>query len=153
MSVALSSPATMSSPPHARFSGAVRQRRDLYFRRPAGRTIDDHHKQQHAGHDGEPPGNEHRHEAGAVAESHARDADREHDRTDHADDRLTRRETQILSLLAAGQRQKEIACELSISPKTVATHVQNLLGKFGVNSRAVLVARAYLLGLVDGGER
>ena len=64
--------------------------------------------------------------------------------------RLTGRETQILALLAAGQRQKEIARELSISPKTVATHVQNLLGKFGVNSRAVLVARAYLLGLVDG---
>jgi len=63
---------------------------------------------------------------------------------------LTRRETQVLALLAAGQRQKEIARELSISPKTVATHVQNLLGKFGVNSRAVLVARAYLLGLVDG---
>jgi DNA-binding NarL/FixJ family response regulator len=67
--------------------------------------------------------------------------------------RLTRRETQILALLAAGKRQKEIARELSISPKTVATHVQNLLGKFGVNSRAVLVARAYLLGLVEGGVR
>jgi len=66
---------------------------------------------------------------------------------------LTRRETQILAMLAAGHRQKEIARELSISPKTVATHVQNLLGKFGVNSRAVLVARAYLLGLVEGGVR
>jgi DNA-binding NarL/FixJ family response regulator len=75
-------------------------------------------------------------------------------RDDNADSpQLTRRETQILALLAAGQRQKEIARELSISPKTVATHVQNLLGKFGVNSRAVLVARAYLLGLVDGAGR
>jgi DNA-binding NarL/FixJ family response regulator len=42
-----------------------------------------------------------------------------------------------------GRRQKKIAHELSISPNTVGTHVQNLLSKFEVHSRAELVARAY----------
>ena len=51
-------------------------------------------------------------------------------------------------LLAHGARQKEIALRLSISPKTVGTHIQNLFGKLGVHSRAELVARAYALGLV-----
>jgi len=61
---------------------------------------------------------------------------------------LTERELEVLRLLANGARQKEIALQLSISPKTVGTHIQNLLGKLGVHSRAELVARAYGLGLV-----
>ncbi len=61
---------------------------------------------------------------------------------------ITGREREVLDLLAEGARHKEIAQRLSISPKTVATHIQNLLGKVGVHSRAELVARAYLLGLV-----
>jgi DNA-binding NarL/FixJ family response regulator len=59
---------------------------------------------------------------------------------------LTRREIEVLNMLIEGQRQKEIAAQLVISQKTVATHIQNLLGKFGVHSRAELIARAYLLG-------
>ena len=59
---------------------------------------------------------------------------------------LTRREIEVLNLLVEGRRQKEIAAELVISQKTVATHIQNLLGKFSVHSRAELIARAYLLG-------
>jgi DNA-binding NarL/FixJ family response regulator len=59
---------------------------------------------------------------------------------------LTRREIEILDLLVEGRGQKEIAAQLTISQKTVATHIQNLLGKFGVHSRAELIARAYLLG-------
>jgi DNA-binding NarL/FixJ family response regulator len=62
--------------------------------------------------------------------------------------KLTMRETEVLVLLAAGRRQKEIADELTISQKTVATHIQNLLRKVGVHSRAELVARAYAEGLV-----
>ena len=61
---------------------------------------------------------------------------------------LTDREYEVLSLLAGGARPKEVAQRLSISPKTVGTHIQNLLGKVGVHSRAELVARAYMLGLV-----
>src|SRR5438874_198789 len=59
---------------------------------------------------------------------------------------LTRRELEVLNLLVEGNRQKEIAEQLVISQKTVATHIQNLLGKFGVHSRAELIARAYMLG-------
>ena len=61
---------------------------------------------------------------------------------------LTEREREVLGLLAQGVTQKDVAQRLSISPKTVATHIQNLLGKLGVHSRAELVARAYRLGLV-----
>jgi DNA-binding NarL/FixJ family response regulator len=59
---------------------------------------------------------------------------------------LTRREIEVLDLLVEGRRQKEIAALLVISQKTVATHIQNLLGKFGVHSRAELIARAYQVG-------
>jgi len=64
---------------------------------------------------------------------------------------LTRRENEILGHLAAGSTQKAVALELSISAKTVGTHIQNLLGKLDVHSRAELVAQAYLLGLVQPG--
>ena len=50
--------------------------------------------------------------------------------------------------IARGSSQGAIASELSISPKTVATHIQHLLGKLQAHSRAELVARAYLIGLV-----
>ena len=64
--------------------------------------------------------------------------------------RLTDREREMLELLAAGQRPKQIAQELTISPKAVATHVQNLLRKFEVHSRAELIARAFALDLAGG---
>ena len=63
--------------------------------------------------------------------------------------RVTPREREVLQLLLAGRRQKEIAAELVISQKTVATHIQNLLGKFGVHSRAELLAHAYRLGYTE----
>jgi DNA-binding NarL/FixJ family response regulator len=62
--------------------------------------------------------------------------------------RLTRREHEVLELLAGGYRQKEVGVQLSISQKTVGTHIQNLIRKFGVHSRAELVAHAYLIGVV-----
>ena len=63
--------------------------------------------------------------------------------------RLTVREREVLNLLAEGRCQKAIAPELTISPKTVGTHIQNLLVKFGVHSRAELVASAYRGGFVS----
>jgi RNA polymerase sigma factor (sigma-70 family) len=62
---------------------------------------------------------------------------------------LTPREREVLSLLGQGLKQDEIADRLVISPKTVATHIQRILGKLEVNSRAEAVGRAYRLGLVD----
>lgn len=63
---------------------------------------------------------------------------------------LTRRELAVLQRLAQGLRQIDIAAELVISPKTVASHVQNILAKLGVHSRAHAVALAYDHGLLDG---
>jgi DNA-binding NarL/FixJ family response regulator len=69
----------------------------------------------------------------------------------HAASTLTHREEEILALLTRGSTSKAIAQELSISLKTLSTHIQNLFGKLGVHSRAELVARAFLLGLVTPG--
>lgn len=61
--------------------------------------------------------------------------------------RLTNREREILRLLADGAGEKAIAAELVISPKTVATHIQRILAKLGVHSRAEAVAVAHREGL------
>jgi DNA-binding NarL/FixJ family response regulator len=62
---------------------------------------------------------------------------------------LSPREREILALLADGQSQKQIAAALVISPKTVATHIQHVLSKLGLHSRAQAVATAFRLGLVE----
>jgi len=49
--------------------------------------------------------------------------------------RLTRREREVLALLADGAGNDRIAEELVISPQTARTHVQNLITKLGVHSR------------------
>jgi DNA-binding NarL/FixJ family response regulator len=50
--------------------------------------------------------------------------------------RLTGREREVMELLAEGLGQKEIASRLSISPRTVGTHVEHIFVKLGVRSRA-----------------
>jgi DNA-binding NarL/FixJ family response regulator len=67
-------------------------------------------------------------------------------------DSLTPRERQVLQLLARGLEEKGIAQELVVSPKTVATHIQRILRKLDVHSRAAAVALAYRTGLVDPGS-
>jgi DNA-binding NarL/FixJ family response regulator len=62
---------------------------------------------------------------------------------------LTRRELEVLRHLADGLGQVEIAERLVISPKTVGTHVEHILQKLGVRSRAQAVAVAYREHLVD----
>ena len=62
---------------------------------------------------------------------------------------LSPREGQILTLLAEGRTQRQIADELVISSKTVATHIQHVLSKLGVNTRAQAVSVAFRRGLVD----
>jgi DNA-binding NarL/FixJ family response regulator len=61
---------------------------------------------------------------------------------------LTSREREILGLLAQGLSADEIAAELFISSKTVATHIQHILGKLDLHSRTQAVALAYETGLV-----
>jgi len=69
---------------------------------------------------------------------------------------LTPRELEILELLAEGLPQKEIARRLVLSSRTVARHIEHILGKLGVHSRAQAVALAYrhgLLGSPSGRDR
>ncbi|HLM35254.1 MAG TPA: LuxR C-terminal-related transcriptional regulator, partial [Gaiellaceae bacterium] len=65
---------------------------------------------------------------------------------------LTRREREVLRLLAAGISQEGIASRLFISPKTVATHIQRVIGKLGVHSRAQAVALAHREHLVRASD-
>jgi DNA-binding NarL/FixJ family response regulator len=65
---------------------------------------------------------------------------------------LTEREREILSLVAAGLSNDEIAGQLVISPLTAKTHVSRILGKLGCRDRAQLVTVAYETGYVTPGE-
>jgi DNA-binding NarL/FixJ family response regulator len=62
-------------------------------------------------------------------------------------DGLTRREAQVLSEIAAGLSNAEIARKLVISDTTVKTHINHLLAKTAARDRAQLVAYAFRLGL------
>jgi len=68
---------------------------------------------------------------------------------DGAAARLTPRERDVLRLLADGLDTEPISKRLYISPKTVGTHVQRILIKLDVHSRAAAVAFAYREGLVE----
>lgn len=61
---------------------------------------------------------------------------------------LTRRELEVLRLLAEGCNTRAAAQRLGVSPATVRNHVQNLLGKLGVHSRLQAVAYANRHGLL-----
>jgi DNA-binding NarL/FixJ family response regulator len=61
---------------------------------------------------------------------------------------LTPRELEVLQFLAEGMTQSQIATHLVISPRTVGTHIQNLLGKLDVHSRAQAVALAHRMDFV-----
>lgn len=56
--------------------------------------------------------------------------------------KLTRRERQVLALLADGSDKDAIATKLAISPQTARTHVQNILAKLGLHSRLEAAAFA-----------
>ena len=61
---------------------------------------------------------------------------------------LTAREREVLAMLAAGVGSKQIARQLVISPRTLGTHIQHILGKLGVHNRTEAVAVAHRAGLV-----
>ncbi|GAA3370532.1 response regulator transcription factor [Streptomyces sannanensis] len=64
---------------------------------------------------------------------------------------LTGREREVLTLVAGGHSNDEIAERLAVSPLTVKTHVNRAMSKLGARDRAQLVVHAYESGLVRPG--
>jgi DNA-binding CsgD family transcriptional regulator len=58
------------------------------------------------------------------------------------------REFEVLTLLAAGRSNKEIANQLHLSPNTVKTHVANLFEKLEAKRRTEAISRARELGMI-----
>ena len=63
-------------------------------------------------------------------------------------DPLTKRETEILRLMAGGYSNKEIANSLGVAEGTVKNHVSNILSKMGVRDRTRAVLKAFELGQI-----
>ena len=53
---------------------------------------------------------------------------------------LTSREFEVASLIAVGRTNREIAAELTITPKTVASHVEHILARLGAERRTEIAA-------------
>jgi DNA-binding NarL/FixJ family response regulator len=62
---------------------------------------------------------------------------------------ITRRQQQVLELLADGFTNLQIARRLAISPRTVETHVTNVYRKLSARSRLQAIARAAVLGVIE----
>jgi two-component system response regulator NreC len=62
---------------------------------------------------------------------------------------LTEREQEVLAYLAEGSSNSEIAEALTISPKTVARHRENIMAKLNLHSRADLVKYAIRKGIIQ----
>ncbi len=67
-------------------------------------------------------------------------------------DVLTEREREVVSLVARGLTNDEIAARLFVSPLTAKTHVNRAMAKLGARDRAQLVVVAYQSGLVRAGD-
>jgi len=61
---------------------------------------------------------------------------------------LSDRELQVLRLIAEGLANQEIAAQLVVAPSTIKTHINNIYGKLGVQSRTEAIARAHELNLL-----
>jgi DNA-binding NarL/FixJ family response regulator len=69
--------------------------------------------------------------------------------THAADDPLSEREIEVLSLIAAGNSNKLVADQLAISEDTVKGHVKSILSKLGVHDRTHAVTAALKRGIIE----
>ncbi|MFI0353349.1 response regulator [Actinomadura sp. 9N407] len=67
-------------------------------------------------------------------------------------ERLTDREREVMTAIAQGASNSEIARQLFIGPATVKSHVSGVLGKLGLRDRTQIVIFAYESGLIEAGE-
>jgi len=74
---------------------------------------------------------------------------RQVERGDETPDSLTDRELEVLTLVAEGMTNRQIALKLSISIKTVQTHRANLMDKLNLHDRTELVRYAIRRGLIE----
>ncbi len=74
------------------------------------------------------------------------------DGSDHADDKLSPREKEVLQALTAGLSNKEIAKKLYITEKTVKAHFSSIYRKLNVTTRSQAIIDAVKSGLVDLGD-
>ena len=65
---------------------------------------------------------------------------------------LTRRELEVLRLVALGRTNREVATILFISEKTAGVHVSNILRKLDLRSRVEAGALAHRVGMLDAPE-
>jgi LuxR family maltose regulon positive regulatory protein len=66
---------------------------------------------------------------------------------------VSERELEVLSLIAEGLTNQEIAAKLYLSLHTVKAHARNIYAKLGVSSRTQAVARGRALGILPPGNR
>lgn len=65
---------------------------------------------------------------------------------------LSRRQLEVLRLVASGRTNREVAELLRLSQRTVDMHIRNVLSKFDCRNRTEATARAHALGLVPDGH-
>ena len=85
----------------------------------------------------------------AIARRLAETKDHDRDAASTPDERLTPRELEVLRALTEGLSTPEICASLAITPNTLRTHVQNIMGKLHVHSKLGAVAFALRHGLVE----
>ena len=62
---------------------------------------------------------------------------------------LTRRERQVIKMIAEGLKTREIAEKLSLSPKTIEKHRTNMMNKLDLHSVSAVTLYAIQSGLID----
>lgn len=72
----------------------------------------------------------------------------DHPKPDDGEPSLSRRELELLQLLARGYNNRQAAEALSLSPHTIGDHVKSIYRKLGVSSRGEAMVRAFRSGLL-----